>query len=166
MCTLLPAFSNNYAISLWLSPLLKYVFRWTRDSDLLKVTWNYFEAEHGKGAAGGIGGFIKQTTDRFVTIGKDISDASSSEQLLKDSSKVKVYLILDEDFENMAREIPTEIVPLYGTMKLHQAFTEEIGSLEYRELSCFCQHGFCSCMCPEIHYLPKETIEQSNPATL
>ncbi|CAH1999685.1 unnamed protein product [Acanthoscelides obtectus] len=106
----------NYTTSLWLSPLLKDIFRWTRDSDFVKVNWKYFEAERGKGAADGIGGFIKRTADQFVAIGKDISDASSFYQLLKDSSNVKMYLIL-EHFENMGREYPTEIVynAVYGS---------------------------------------------------
>lgn len=120
-------------------------------------------------AADDIGGFIKRTADQVVAVGKDISDVSSFYQLLKGSSKVKMYLILDEDFENMPREIPTKIVPLCGTMKVHQGFPEEMGSLMYRELSCFCQRGFCAYMYTKTYYPLKEMIAQtkhSNPATL
>ncbi|CAH0397863.1 unnamed protein product [Chilo suppressalis] len=90
-------------------------------------------------------------------------------KILKDSSKVKMYLITDKDIEKIAREVPAQIVPLYGTMKVHQVFTEEVGTLKYRELSCFCQRGFCSCMCPKNYSPLKDTVEESedsNSATL
>jgi len=32
-------------------------------------TWNFFEASHGKGAADGVGGVLKRTSDRLVKQG-------------------------------------------------------------------------------------------------
>lgn len=134
------------------------------DYKFTKVTWNFFEAGHGKGAADGIGGFLKRTADQLVARGSDISDATNFYLALKDVSKVRLHLITDEDVKQSSTQIPENIVPLSGTMKVHQVFTEEAGVLKYRNLSCFCQRGFCSCMDPK-HYVPLKTaMEQSTPS--
>lgn len=138
------------------------------DYKFIKVTWNFFEAGHGKGAADGIGGFLKRTADQLVARGRDISDATNFYFALKDVSKVRLHLITNENIEQSSNLIPENIVPLVGTMKVHQVFTEEAGVLKYRNLSCFCQRGFCSCMNPK-HYVPlknlKTAVEQSTPST-
>lgn len=126
-----------------------------------KVTWNFFEAGHGKGAADGIGGFLKRTADQLVARGTDISDAENFYLALKDVSKVELHLIPAEDIEQSAKQIPEQIPPLLGTMKVHQVFTEEVGVLKYRNLSCFCQRGFCSCMTPK-RYVPFQNTEEKS----
>lgn len=37
-----------------------------------KVTWNYSEAGHGKGAPDGVGAVVKRTADRIVNFGQDV----------------------------------------------------------------------------------------------
>ncbi|KAG8180605.1 hypothetical protein JTE90_018223 [Oedothorax gibbosus] len=39
-----------------------------------RVTWNYTEAGHGKGAPDGIGGVLKRTADRIVAQGADLAN--------------------------------------------------------------------------------------------
>ncbi|CAH0558569.1 unnamed protein product [Brassicogethes aeneus] len=126
-----------------------------------KVTWNFFEAGHGKGAADGIGGFLKRTADQLVARGTDISDATNFYLTLKNVSKVRLHLITNEDIEQSSKQIPEHILPLLGTMKVHQVFTEEVGVLKYRNLSCFCQRGFCSCMNPKRYVPLQHTVEKS-----
>ncbi|CAG9783815.1 unnamed protein product [Diatraea saccharalis] len=47
-----------------------------------------------------------------------------------------------------------------GTMLVHQVFTDTPGELQYRDLSCFCQRGFCSCMSPKTyHPVPAPVID-------
>ncbi|CAH2001538.1 unnamed protein product [Acanthoscelides obtectus] len=41
-------------------------------------------------------------------------------------------------------------------MRVHQVFTDTPGELKYRDLSCFCQRGFCLCLDPKT-YLPVPT---------
>lgn len=127
-----------------------------------KITWNFFEAGHGKGAADGVGGFLKRTADQLVACGQDIPDASKFYFALKDISKIKLHFITDEDIKIWTREIPENIVPLSGTMKLHQVFSEKKGVLKYRYLSCFCKRGFCSCMDPKEYRPLKSMDEQSS----
>ncbi|CAK1583097.1 unnamed protein product [Parnassius mnemosyne] len=126
-----------------------------------RVTWNFFEAGHGKGAADGVGGFLKRTADQLVARGQDIADASMFYSALKDISKIKMHFITDEDINIWSMEIPDNVLPLPGTMKVHQVFTEEKGVLKYRDLSCFCRRGFCSCMDPK-EYRPLKPVDKKS----
>ena len=48
-----------------------------RSLGFTKITWNFLEAGHGKGAPDGIGGVIKRTADTLVTHGGDIETAEA-----------------------------------------------------------------------------------------
>ncbi|CAG9571814.1 unnamed protein product [Danaus chrysippus] len=87
---------------------------------------------HGKGAADGVGGALKRQAD-FC-------------------SKRHRY----EDIDNVASTIPSNILPLKGTMQIHQMFSETRGILNYRVLSCFCEK-FCSCHVPKTYSPLPET---------
>lgn len=124
-----------------------------REYYIIRVTWNFFEAGHRKGAADGVGGYLKRTADGKVAAGSDISNAEDFFYTLKELSKVRLYLVTDSDIQNVEKVLPKNLVPLQGTMQVHQVFTDTLGELQYRDLSCFCQRGFCSCMNPKT-YLP------------
>ena len=131
-----------------------------------KVTWNFFEAGPGKGAADGIGGFLKRAADAKVATGTDIVDAESFFHSLKDSSKIKLYLITDDDIQNVSATVPENIVPLQGTMQVHQIFTDTLGTLKYRNLSCFCNRGFCLCQNPQVYDLIEKVSETVSAESL
>nr|CAH7753912.1 unnamed protein product [Callosobruchus chinensis] len=115
-----------------------------------KISWNFFESGHGKGAADGVGGALKRQADAIVARGKDISDAFQFFSTLQNASKVKLFMVTDEDIDNVAATIPNNIVPLKGTMQVHQMFSETYKILNHRVLSCFCQQ-FCSCHVPKTY---------------
>lgn len=48
--------------------------------------------------------------------------------------------------------------PLVGTMKVHQMFSESPGKLMYRDLSCYCTRGICSCLKPK-EYAPIAPVD-------
>lgn len=48
-----------------------------------QLTWNFFEASHGKGAPDGVGGALKRSADRIVAHGRAIPDAQSLYNELK-----------------------------------------------------------------------------------
>ena len=48
-----------------------------------EITWNFFEASHGKGAPDGVGGALKRSADQIVAHGGDIPDAQSLYNKLK-----------------------------------------------------------------------------------
>lgn len=120
------------------------------DYGFKNMTWSFFEAGHGKGAADGIGGLIKRTADRFVAHGKDITGVTQFYDLLKDNTNVKLFLINQEDIDNVTKAIPTSLLPIPATMRLHHIFSWARGQMKYSELSCFCKNvdviGSCSCI--------------------
>ena len=63
-----------------------------------RVTWNFLEASHGKGAADSIGGVVKSQADHFVAEGNDIPDAASMYLVLLQRTKVQLYVIEEEEF--------------------------------------------------------------------
>lgn len=131
-----------------------------------RVTWIFFEAGHGKGAADGIGGFLKRQGDTVVATGRDISDASSFVSVLDGSSKTKLFLISENDISLVADSIPKNIQTLPGTMQVHQVFSENYGRLKYRKLSCFCNRGFCECYEPGIYQSLVESDAESDISTI
>ncbi|CAH2008898.1 unnamed protein product [Acanthoscelides obtectus] len=102
--------------------------------NFVRVTWNFFEAGHGKGAADGIGGYLKRTADKKVATGSDISDSETFFHTLRNSSKVRLYLVTDNDIENVEKTVPKNVVPLQGTMQVHQVFTDTPDGLKNKEL--------------------------------
>lgn len=126
----------------------KYGFR--------KISWNFFESGHGKGAADGVGGTLKRQADAIVARGKDVADAVQFFSALQDASKIKMFIVTDEDVEKVAATIPSNIKALKGTMQVHQMFTETRGILNHRVLSCFCEQ-YCSCHDPKTYRPLPET---------
>ena len=82
-----------------------------------RVTWNFLEASHGKGAADGIGGAVKRQADRFVAEGNDIPDAASMYRVLLQRTKVQLYLIEEEEFIAFDAEIPRTCAVCTGPCK-------------------------------------------------
>lgn len=50
-----------------------------------KITWNYTEARHGKGAPDGVEAVLKRTADKLVHYGRDIGDFESFCEVLKEN---------------------------------------------------------------------------------
>lgn len=145
-------FSDGPATQYWQKQNFYFIsHRIFNEYNFIRVTWNFFEAGHGKGAADGVGGYLKRIADEKVAAGSDISNAEEFFYTLKELSKVRLYLVTDSDIQNIEKTLPKNLVPLQGTMQVHQVFTDTLGELQYRDLSCFCQRGFCSCMSPKTY---------------
>lgn len=117
-----------------------------------RVTWNYHEAGHGKGAPDGIGGVCKRSADRVILQGKDLPDFSTLVRTLKECCPgISFHAISPEEidvFSNIINEGP--ILAYKGTMKVHQVVTGQ-GKLWLRSLSCFacidyCKHYHLGCI--------------------
>lgn len=63
--------------------------------------WNFFEASHGKGAPGGVGGALKRTADYIVDHGGNIPSAQGFYDKLKivDTS-VELFFVPEWDTES------------------------------------------------------------------
>ncbi|KAG8176820.1 hypothetical protein JTE90_003448 [Oedothorax gibbosus] len=112
-----------------------------------KVTWNYTEAGHGKGAPDGIGGVLKRTADRIVAQGADLANYHTLfEALQKEVVGVKLTAVTKNEIikcDNLLAGKP--IYPFKGTAKVHQVtWSEAALKTSYRKLSCFdCSPGKC-----------------------
>lgn len=131
------------------------------DHGFKAITWSFFEAGHGKGPADGVGGYLKRSADELVARGEDISCAEKFYEVLKDVSKIKLYLISSKDIVDNTKQLPPKLQPLPGTKNMHQIFTDVRGELKYRTLSCFCSRGSCECRSPRL-YKPVEPVTQTD----
>lgn len=122
--------------------------------DFKEVTWNFSAAGHGKGAADGIGGAIKNVADRAVACGIVIPNSRELLKVLreKEELKVNVFEITEEDIKEIDKFVEIALEPIPNTMKLHQVTwcLKNPKDLSLRLLSCF------SCMGDEIckHFTP------------
>jgi len=66
-----------------------------------EITWNFFEASHGKGAPDGVGEALKRSADWIVAHGGDIPDAQSLYDKLKSvDTSVELFFIPERDTES------------------------------------------------------------------
>ncbi|CAF4941167.1 unnamed protein product [Pieris macdunnoughi] len=135
--------------------------RFFEDYGFRQISWNFFESGHGKGAADGVGGIMKRQADAIVARGSDIADVFQFFSALKYANKIKLFMVTDADVKNVAATIPSNIVPLKGTMQVHQMYSETRGILNHRVLSCFCEK-FCSCHDPKTYQPLPEIQQQQN----
>ncbi|KAL3283956.1 hypothetical protein HHI36_018124 [Cryptolaemus montrouzieri] len=67
-----------------------------------RITWNIFEAGHGDG----VGGYIKRIADGKVATDSDICDASTSYHTVQGSSKIRSYLLTEDDIQRVEETVP------------------------------------------------------------
>ncbi|XP_064601012.1 uncharacterized protein LOC135467176 [Liolophura sinensis] len=129
------------------------------------ATWNFFEAGHGKGAPDGVGGSIKRAADRLVNAGIDIPDAKKMfGELTKSETKVKMFFTDSSSVTNATKMLPENIVTVPGTMGIHQICTTKMGSMYYRQISCFCSHpDTLRCSCYDAKEFVFPTSEMTTP---
>ena len=116
-----------------------------------RVTWNFSERSHGKGAPDGVGGVLKRKADMYVLGGNDLQTPRDLfEYLHKSSENVTVMWIEEEKISNMDEMIPPSTVrPVTGISTTHQILSFSPGKIVYRDLSCFCQFPqICTCHNP------------------
>ncbi|KAF9412049.1 hypothetical protein HW555_009327, partial [Spodoptera exigua] len=115
--------------------------------NIRRVTWNYQESGHGKGAPDGIGAVIKRTADNFVKYGGDVGTYEDFWALVtKNIPNVYFDMITERDIED--KIIPPNIPGFKGTMKVHQIIwtADNKKTITLRSLSCFeCQDCFIPC---------------------
>ncbi|XP_060568684.1 uncharacterized protein LOC132727272 [Ruditapes philippinarum] len=128
-------------------------------------TWNFLEAAHGKGPADGIGAAVKRAADQAIIVKElDITCAKDFINLIQDTTSVKLFLIPQEKICEIDEDVPENLSPLQGTMKIHQLVLEEPHSFTSRVLSCFCEHPTklqCNCFKPDVHTVPQLKVTMS-----
>lgn len=85
-----------------------------------KVTWNFSEKSHGKGAPDGVGGAAKRCADDFVRKGGDIQDPKDLFNVLQDkASSIKYFWIDETEVSRYDEAVPNELPLVKGTLKIH-----------------------------------------------
>ena len=115
-----------------------------------RVTWNFSERSHGKGAPDGVGGVLKRKADMYVLGGSDLQTPRDLyEYLQKSSETVTVMWIEEEKISNMDEMVPPSVRPVTGIIATHQVLSFSPGKIVYRDLSCFCKFPqICTCHKP------------------
>lgn len=113
------------------------------------ATWNYLEAGHGKGAPDGVGGLLKRTADRLVSLGSDLPNAVDVyAALTRSQSGVQLFFVPQEDVQTVDSLLSAHLPTIQGTMKIRQVVTTKYGEIKYRQLTCFCnQNKYAACLC-------------------
>ena len=106
----------------------------------LRATWNYFEANHGKGPCDGVGAAAKRKADMKVKQGNDVYSAALFVKHCNDGAgSVKyVEIPLKDSFAARSR-LPFLVSPekVEGSMHVHSVAVAEDGWICTRETSCF-----------------------------
>lgn len=125
---------------------------------ITKVSWNYQESGHGKGAPDGIGAVVKRTADNFVRYGGDVGYFEDFWSLVTQNIPNVHFEMITEN-EIKGKTFPPNLPGFKGTMKAHQVVwaADHKKTIVFRELSCFecenisnvCNHnkhlGFLHC---------------------
>lgn len=86
--------------------------------------------------------------------GLDIPDAKAAyDALLSTETKIKIFYVSAENIKPMDPLIVEDLIPIPGTMKIHQLITCGQYKIKYRDLSCFCKdiREACACHSPTFH---------------
>lgn len=116
--------------------------------NICRVSWNYQESGHGKGAPDGIGAVIKRTADSFVRYGGDVGFFEDFWALVtKNIPNVYFEMVTERDIKE--KIFPPNIPGFKGTMKVHQVIwtSDSNKTVALRRLSCFeCKDCSISCI--------------------
>lgn len=105
---------------------------------LNSATWNFTTPGHGKSSADGVGGTVKNMCDRAVANKKDIKCAQDIVNLIENNSKIRMFLILDNDIDKIDLLLDKNIVTVKNTTKIFQIIwtQEEKEKIFLNSLSC------------------------------
>lgn len=116
--------------------------------NVIKYTWNYHEAGHGKGAPDGVGATCKRTADQLIAKG-DITNLKKFVSVIRQRCPGIRAAVVEsseiEEMNNFINEKISEMVTFKGTLLVHQvtgsAYTPN--TVTMKSLSCFCTPDGC-----------------------
>ena len=119
---------------------------------LSSVTWNFWEAGHGRGAPDGIGAVLKRTADTLVAQGTDLPDPRTLFDVMSLQNLAVKLFYVDESQISLYDELLHKNIPVIkGVMSIHQLFTSSTKEISHRVLSCFCKYpSSCNCFQPTL----------------
>lgn len=109
-------------------------------SHITKITYNYTESGHGKGAKDEVGTAFKRLLDNVVKYGKGINDYEVLLETLKEKcSKMLISDVTQEEIDDAVNHLPKDLKTIPGTRKFYQLkWTANYPKiLRFHSLSCF-----------------------------
>nr|XP_049701306.1 uncharacterized protein LOC126055567 [Helicoverpa armigera] len=140
-----------------------------------KITWNYSEAGHGKGAPDGVGAVLKRTADRMTLFGKDIGTYDQfCDILMQNIDNIIIKKVDEKEIIAKERLIPKTLKPFKGTLSVYQVLWDSsVPMTVLRQLSCYdcnadmkCIHGYDLGNVPNYSYGNIENIDPNYVAPL
>lgn len=122
----------------------------SQHSNITRITWNYSEAGHGKGAPDGVGGTIKRVADQMVHFGSDVGNFDEFYKIMESRlENIIIQRVSEQDIIQRERLIPEQLKPFRGTLSVHQVLWDAFRpKITMRNMSCFlcdageiCSHG-------------------------
>lgn len=106
--------------------------------ELIKITWNYSEAGHGKGPPDGVGATVKRTADRIVNFGSDVGSFEQFYNLIGTLENIIVKEVKEKDILTKEKLIPPNLKPFKGTFSVYQVLWDKfVPRTIFRSMSCF-----------------------------
>ncbi|XP_046961868.1 uncharacterized protein LOC124531361 [Vanessa cardui] len=122
----------------------------SQHSNITRITWNYSEAGHGKGAPDGVGATLKRLADQTVHFGTDVGNFDQFYELMESRlENITIKSVSEEDIIQREKLIPESLKPFRGTLAVHQVLWDKFNPrITMRNMSCFlcdvgeiCSHG-------------------------
>lgn len=127
------------------------------------ISWNYYEAGHGKGAPDGVGAAMKRNADDLVSDGRDLLNARNLYDELSPSTSIKLFLVTAEDIAEIDKLVPSSIPPVPGLMNVHQIKCAVDGIIDLFRPSCVCSRCNTECTCTPVCTIMKPAKKRPEP---
>lgn len=116
-----------------------------RFPQIKKITWNFSEKYHGKGAPDGVGALVKRLLDFLVACGLDINNFDIVWRQLKARlTSVLIFMVREADIARAENYCYKNTIAFPGTKKAHQVTwaRRDERKLFFNSMSCFeCKPG-------------------------
>ena len=106
---------------------------WAKEHKV-KISWIFTKAGHGKSAADGIGGSIKNAAQNKQVMEPDTVFSSAADVKEHIETTIDLSVHTKEDIENVKKSMPEKIGALLGATRLHELLFETDGKIKKKDL--------------------------------
>ena len=100
----------------------------------VKILWIFTEAGHGKSAADGIGGNIKNKAQEKQNMEPDLVIKSAVDVMENVETSIEMKVHTKEDIEMVRKTLPPKVGALVGATKIHELVFEPNGQIKKKNL--------------------------------
>ena len=100
----------------------------------IRINWLFTEAGHGKSAADGIGGNIKNKAQEKQNMEPDIVIKTAKDVIENIETSIEMKIHTKEDIQKVTDSMPSKIGALVGATKIHELVFESDGQIKMKKL--------------------------------